>query len=100
MTPPLPDDLRDLLALQLVPGLGPRRTAALLAHFGTAGRARRASAAEWQEVASIGPKLADEIAQRLHHADVDAEGARMEKARARLLLPGRPRLPAGGAAIP
>ena len=99
MTPPLPDDLRDLLALQLVPGLGPRRTAALLAHFGTAGRARRASAAEWQEVASIGPKLADEIAQRLHDADVDAEVARMEKAGASLLVLGRPGFPAGVASI-
>ena len=41
MPAPVPDDLRDLLALQLVPGLGPRRTAALLSHFGSAGRARR-----------------------------------------------------------
>jgi DNA processing protein len=99
MTPPLPDDLRDLLALQLVPGLGPRRTAALLAHFGTASRASRASAAELQAVPSIGAKLADDIAQHLADADVDGEVARMQKAGASLLVLGRPGFPAGVASI-
>jgi DNA processing protein len=99
MTQPLTDDLRDLLALQLVPGLGPRRTAALLAHFGTPGRARRARAAELQEVPSIGPRLADEIGRRLEDADVDAEVARLEKAGARLLALGTPAFPPGVAAI-
>src|SRR5262249_16969714 len=99
MSPPPSDDLRDLLALQLVPGLGPRRTAALLAHFGGAGRARRARAAELREVPLIGPKLADEIARRLGDADVDAELARIEKAGVRLLVLGTPDYPAGVASI-
>src|SRR5579872_6428746 len=46
MSPTTPDGLRDLLALHLAPGLGPCRTAALLQHFGSAARARRAGAAE------------------------------------------------------
>jgi DNA processing protein len=99
MSQPLSDDLRDLLALQLVPGLGPRRTAALLAQFGGAGRARRAGAAELMNVPSIGPKLADEIARRLADADVDAEVARMDKAGARVLVLGTPDFPAGVASI-
>jgi DNA processing protein len=99
MSPPLSDDLRDLLALQLVPGLGPRRTAALLAHFGGAGRARRARASELMEVPLIGPKLADDIGRRLGDADVDAEIARMAKAGVRLLVLGTPEFPAGVATI-
>jgi hypothetical protein len=35
MTMALPDEVRARLTLQLVPGLGPMRTAALLERFGT-----------------------------------------------------------------
>ena len=45
----MPDDLSpellDQLALNLIPSLGPRLTAALLRHFGSAGAVRRATAA-------------------------------------------------------
>ncbi len=99
MSAPPSDDLRDLLALQLVPGLGPRRTAALLAHFGGAGRARRARAGELMEVPYIGAKLADEIVRRLGATDVDAELARMANAGARLLVLGTPDYPPGVATI-
>src|SRR4026207_1916896 len=37
----LSPELCDLLVLSLVPGLGPRLTAALLRHFGSAGAVRR-----------------------------------------------------------
>src|SRR5581483_8509789 len=37
----LPPELRDLLALNLIPNLGPRLTAALLRHFGSAAAIRR-----------------------------------------------------------
>ena len=43
--PPDDTDLIDLVALSLVPGLGPRLTQALLERFGSAGAARRATAA-------------------------------------------------------
>ena len=43
MSAPLAPEVRDLLALQLVPGVGPRLTAALLERFGDAGRVLRAS---------------------------------------------------------
>src|SRR5438874_727599 len=59
-------DLRDLLALHLLPGLGPRLTAALLQRFGSAGAALRAGAARLREVPRIYPPehagLADEVA--------------------------------------
>ena len=46
----LSPELRDLLALRLVPGLGPRLTAALLRHFGSAAAVRRAAAAQLRQV--------------------------------------------------
>ena len=42
MTEALSAELRDLLALSLVPGLGPRLTAALIRHLGSAGAVCRA----------------------------------------------------------
>ena len=53
-------DLRDLLTLHLVPGLGPRLTAALLERFGSARAILSASAGDLQAVPHIGPKLAGE----------------------------------------
>src|SRR3989442_937158 len=44
MSPTIAPDLRDLLALHLLPGLGPRLTAALLRRFGSAGAVLRAGA--------------------------------------------------------
>jgi DNA processing protein len=57
----MPDDLSpdqlDLLALNLIPNLGPRLTAALLKHFGSAGAVRRATAERLRQVHLIGDKL-------------------------------------------
>ena len=64
---------RDLLALHLVPGLGPRLTHALLERFGTAARARQAPAAQLQEVPHIGPKLAQSLSVGMRRVDVEAE---------------------------
>jgi DNA processing protein len=99
MSPTSSDGLRDLLALQLVPGLGPCRTAALLQHFGSAGRARRASAAQLREVDGIGPKLAEQLARALPTADVDGELRRVERGGARLVALGTPEYPAALAQI-
>jgi DNA processing protein len=95
-----PDDLRDLLALHLAPGLGPCRTAALLQHFGSAARARRATAAQLCEVAGIGPKLAEQLARALPAADVDGELRRVERGGARLAALGTPEYPVALAHIP
>lgn len=71
--PEPPADLRDLLALSLVPGLGPRLTAALLRHFGSAAAARTATATQLQAVPLIGAKLAAQFAESLRAADIDRE---------------------------
>src|SRR5262245_49260436 len=68
-----PSDLEDLLALSLVPGLGPRLTQALLDHFGSAASARRATAGQLQEVPHIGAKLAYDFAAALRTVDPTAE---------------------------
>lgn len=68
-----PADLRDHLALALVPGLGPRLTAALLEHFGSAAAVRQATASQLAAVPQIGRKLAEKFAAGLRSANVEAE---------------------------
>src|SRR5437763_8708906 len=68
-----PADLLDLLALTLVPGLGPRLTQALLDHFGSAAAARWATAAQLQQVPHIGSKLGHDFAEALRTADPQTE---------------------------
>jgi DNA processing protein len=66
-------ELHDLLALSLVPGLGPRLTQALLERFGSAGAARRASAAQLESIPHIGAKLAHAFADAMRSANPGAE---------------------------
>ncbi len=66
-------DLNDRLALALVPGLGPKLTAALLARFGSPAAALRATAAELLEVPHIGEKLAGALATALRTVDIGSE---------------------------
>jgi excinuclease ABC subunit C len=56
-------DIRSVLAN--VPGLGPHRVKALLGHFGSVARLRRASLAEISGVPGIGPSLAAAVAEQL-----------------------------------
>lgn len=71
----MPDspDFADHLALALVPGLGPKLTAALLARFGSPAAARRATAAELLEIPQIGEKLAASLSAALRTADIGPE---------------------------
>jgi len=89
----LDDETRDLLALQLTPGLGPRLTSALLAHFGTARRALAASPAELCEIPQIGSKLADKLSRAIGQVNVAAELELLEKHQTRLLILGTPDYP-------
>lgn len=93
-------DHRDLLALQLVPGLGPRLTAALLERFGSAAAVRRASEAELRTVPHIGDQLAHDFSEGLRRVDVDAELALMERHGVGLLALGTPDYPTALAQIP
>jgi DNA processing protein len=65
--------VRHHVALALVPGLGPKLTAALLDRFGSAEAARQASPAQLLEIPHIGEKLAASLATALRTVDVEAE---------------------------
>jgi DNA processing protein len=99
MSPPTAPDLRDLLALHLLPGLGPRLTAALLQRFGSAGAVLRAGASQLREVPHIGAKLSDDLSEAMRSVDVDAELALIARHGVHLRALGGPDYPAGLAQI-
>jgi DNA processing protein len=96
----VPAETRALLTLHLIPGLGPRLTAALLQRFGSAAAALRASAVELQEVPYVGAKLAGELAGALGCVNVEAELELMHRHGVRLLAVGSPDYPGVLATIP
>src|SRR5438270_7870072 len=100
----MPDDLSpellDQLALNLIPSLGPRLTAALLQHFGSAGAVRRASAAQLRQVPLIGPILSEQFAAALAALSVDRECELIESHGVRLVALGTAEYPAALAQIP
>jgi DNA processing protein len=100
MTAPVSAEVRDLLALHLVPGIGPRLTAALLERFGSAAGVRRAKAAELRQVPYIGETLANKLAAALQSTDVDAELQRMARHQVTLLVLGSAQYPSALANIP
>jgi DNA processing protein len=85
MSEPLSPDLRDLLALHLLPGLGCRLTAALLHRFGSAAAVLHATPTQLQEVPHIGTKLAHDIHRAIGQIDVEAELDLMARQGVRLL---------------
>jgi DNA processing protein len=100
MAEPLPENVRDLLTLSLVPGIGPRLTAALLERFGSAGAALRAGVAELSAIPYITPRLAESLTQALARSDATAELERMERQGVRLIALGTPEYPPSLANIP
>ncbi len=98
--PPTSDEVRALLTLHLVPGLGPRLTAALLERFGSAEAALQASPEELCEVPHIGAQLAANVRKALDRADLSAELERMAAQNVRLFALGTPDYPASLATIP
>lgn len=95
----LTDDERDLIALHLVTGVGPRLTAALLERFGSASAVLRASAAELSVVPYLGPKVAEALTHALANPDVAKECALIEQHGVHLRVIGRPAYPANLATI-
>lgn len=79
--PELPDisDVTDHVALALVPGLGPKLTAALLARFGSAENALRATAAELREIPHIGDRLASSLAEAFRSVNTVSEIELLQK---------------------
>lgn len=100
MSAAISPELRDLLAMTLVPGLGPRLTAAILERFGSASAARLATGTELQEIPHIGTKLAGDFALALRTVDVDGEIERIGKHGVHLLASSGPNYPAALKTIP
>ncbi len=93
MSTPLSSELRDLLTLHLVPGIGPRLTAGLLERFGSAAAVLGASVAQLQEVPYVGPQVAAAVAAARRNIAVDREIARAQQFGVRLLALGTPEYP-------
>ena len=85
----IPPDWKPHLELALVPGLGPKLTAALLLHFGSASAALRATAAQLELVPKIGPLLAAQFAAAFPKVDASAELASLERHAVELALLGQ-----------
>ncbi|MGH7173071.1 MAG: helix-hairpin-helix domain-containing protein, partial [Gemmataceae bacterium] len=90
MALPVPEAVRDLLTLTLVPGVGPRLTAALLERFGSATAALQATIAELSALPHLRTKLAESIRQAADRSAVAAEMERMEQHGVRLISWGSP----------
>jgi len=71
--PTTDDELRDLVCLTMVSGVGPLTSRALLDRFGTAGRVLDARIADLRDVPGVGTKLADRIARARQDLDADGE---------------------------
>jgi DNA processing protein len=99
MSAEMSPELIDLVALNLVPNLGPRLTAALLRHFGSAGAVRRASAAQLRQVPHVGSKLSEQFATALTAVDVGCECDLIVKHGVRLMALGAEDYPASLARI-
>lgn len=95
MPPPddIPPHLRPHLKLALVPNLGPKRTRALLEHFGTADAVLLASAAQLQQVPHIGADLAAQFVAAFKTVDEMAEWKRLREHGVSVALPGEPAYP-------
>lgn len=100
MTPTADPELRDWLTLHLIPGLGPRRTAALLERFGSPRAVLFATAEQLARVHLIGEQLAAAISTGARTIDVDAELALMAKHNVHARVLGTLDYPAALAHIP
>ena len=86
-------DLRDLVCLTMVPGVGSLTSRALLERFGTAGKVLGASERSLREVQGIGPKLAAAIVGARKEQDADAELALSRDLGVELIPLADPRYP-------
>ena len=79
------DELRALVALSLVPGVGPGRIRSLLAHFGSAAAVMTAPAHALARVDRVGPQTAAAIVGFHGEAEVDRQFEQAERVGAELV---------------
>jgi len=85
--------LRDVLCLCLVSGVGPRLRQLLLERFDDSGSVLAAAPSQLREVPGIGPRLAERIAAARDRIDVDAEIALCRQHQVEILLEGDSHFP-------
>src|SRR5262249_54160525 len=83
--PAASDEIRALVAMSMVSGLGPRLTAAILDRFGSAMAARQARPEDLDDVPRLGRKLAQDFHSAMAKADVDGELALAQSHQVELL---------------
>jgi len=88
-----PQEKRALIGLSLVPGVGPTRMRALLAHFDTPSAVFRASRSALEQVDGVGPQTAEALLTFADRAAVEKEIERAEEMGADLLSPWDDRFP-------
>ena len=93
-TGPATDERRALVALSLVPGVGPGRVRALLAAFGSAAAAMRAPVSALTRVDGVGRQTAAAIRSWDDPAEVDRQLDRADRVGARLVAFGDDEYPA------
>ncbi len=93
-------EIRDLLAIHLTPGVGPRLASALLERFDSPAAVLRATIAELCDVPHIGPKLAQYLTRAAGNPEIDVEIERVAKSQVSLLVKGAADYPASIASIP
>jgi DNA processing protein len=86
-------ELRELLRLTLVPGLGPATIATLLEHAGEAARVTRMTERQLREIPGIGPKLAEKVVAARAEVDPDTELELCRARGVRLIALGDPDYP-------
>lgn len=89
-----PEEQRALVALSLVPGVGPGRLRALLARFGTAKAVRRASPHQLAAADGVGKQTAEAVAAFGDEAEVARQFRRADAVGATLVTLHDPRYPA------
>lgn len=94
LAPPDADERRALVALSLVPGVGPGRVRALLATLGSAAAVMRAPAGRLVRAEGVGRQTAEAIRQWDDWAAVDVQFQRAERVGARLVALADPEYPA------
>lgn len=91
--PAISDETRALIALRMVPGIGPKLTAALIERFGSARLALQASAQDLLDVPQIGDELAQRLRQSMARNDADEEFALMKQHDVNVVVAGEPGYP-------
>ncbi len=96
----MPSDLRSLVALSLIPGIGPRLTQALLDRFGSYDKALLAREDELLSIPHLGEKTAKAFAKAMSSTEPDEEIRLADELGVKLLMLSEEAYPAALKSIP